>query len=200
MYPTTRGWLLYSPSVKLVVGWTIRETSLPVLNFLLFVDYVMLTWEKIPGSPHFSILLAVKAGRSLGARLASHGCCREWQMLIDSANHKHGHSLIKWVPHLCLVSMQRVPPIGALLQLSDMHGIDVLYCLRPGNCLHEVIELHIGMIMHVLHVTWPLLFHSAFLLPCTLLRSLGHSWSRCQAFPTSSFWLLVVRSKKGGKL
>ena len=145
--------------------------------------------------PAFPYCKQRKAGRGLGARLAS--CCREWQMLIDNADHKHGHSLIKWVPHLCLVSMQCVPPIGALLQLSDTHGIDVLYCLLPGNCLHAVIELCIGVIMDVFNLT---IFHSAFLLPCPLLRSLGHSSSHCQAFPTSSFWLLVVRSKKGGKL
>jgi len=43
-------------------------------------------------------------------------------------------------------------------------------------------------------------FHSAFLhihvLPCPLLHSLAHSWFHCQAFPTSSSWLLVVLSKK----
>ena len=30
-------------------------------NFSPFSDYIMLTWEKIPGSPHFSVLQATES-------------------------------------------------------------------------------------------------------------------------------------------
>ena len=45
---------LYTPSVELVVSWTVWLFVLP------FVNYIMLTWEKIPSSPRFSILQATK--------------------------------------------------------------------------------------------------------------------------------------------
>ena len=56
-YLASRRRLSYTPSVKHVVSWTIRETQ-PVLQIF---DYVMLTWKKIPGSPRFPVLEATKS-------------------------------------------------------------------------------------------------------------------------------------------
>ena len=49
-------WLSYTPSIDLVVGWKYAKRSLLVRKFSPFSDYVMLTWEKISGSPCFSVL------------------------------------------------------------------------------------------------------------------------------------------------
>ena len=57
-YLARGGWLSYTPSVAsefVVVGYA--KLGLFVLKFLPFANYVMLTWEKIPSSPHFSVLL-----------------------------------------------------------------------------------------------------------------------------------------------
>ena len=62
MYLASRGWLLYTPSIELVVRLTIRETSLFGWNFFLpSVNYVMLMWEEIQGSLCFSILQVTKS-------------------------------------------------------------------------------------------------------------------------------------------
>jgi len=71
-YLPSGGRLLCTPSIELVVGWAIIRTwnfaFLFFFFFLSFIDYVMLTWEKIPGSPRFSVL-QWKAGQGLGTRL-----------------------------------------------------------------------------------------------------------------------------------
>ena len=43
----SRRWLLYTLSVKLVAHWTIRQKLRFFLSEFL-VDYIMLTWEKLP--------------------------------------------------------------------------------------------------------------------------------------------------------
>jgi len=59
MYAASRGQRLYIPSVELVLAEQyvkLRWISLP------FVDYIVLTWEKIPDSHCLSILQAMKWG------------------------------------------------------------------------------------------------------------------------------------------
>ena len=45
-------------SVERVVSWKYAKRSLLVRQIFATCDYVMLTWEKIPGSPRFSVLQA----------------------------------------------------------------------------------------------------------------------------------------------
>ena len=57
-YVAGRGWLLYTPSVELVVGWTIRTS----FSFWIFLSIIScLREKKIPGSPHFSVLQVTKS-------------------------------------------------------------------------------------------------------------------------------------------
>ena len=55
------------------------------------------------------------------------------------------HTSVWWACNVCHPS--------ALRCNSDTQGVYVLYSFQPRNYLREVIELHIGVIMHVL--TWP---------------------------------------------
>ena len=60
IYLASGRWLSYTPSIKRVASWTIRETQ-PVssVNFRHFSTH--LTWEKLPGSPCFTVLQATKS-------------------------------------------------------------------------------------------------------------------------------------------
>ena len=50
----------YTPSVEHVVGWKHVKHSLLVLQIFVISEYLMLTWEKIPGSPRFFVLQAME--------------------------------------------------------------------------------------------------------------------------------------------
>ena len=60
-YLASGGRLSYTPSIERVVGWRYVKRILLILQISPFFDYVMLTWEKIPGSPHFSVLQATES-------------------------------------------------------------------------------------------------------------------------------------------
>jgi len=54
--------LSYTPSVEHVCSWLkICETQPVSLANFPFSDYIMLTSEKIPGSPHFTVLQAMES-------------------------------------------------------------------------------------------------------------------------------------------
>ena len=64
-YLATGGRLSYTPSVECVIGWRYVKHSLLTLQISPFYDYVMLTWEKIPGSPRFFALQATESWAEL---------------------------------------------------------------------------------------------------------------------------------------
>ena len=67
MYLACRGRLLYTLSVECVLGWTIMWNAA-----VKFSDCIMLLWEKIPDSPHFSVLQATESRAGPGNEANSH--------------------------------------------------------------------------------------------------------------------------------
>jgi len=64
--------LPYTPSINHVVGWYYAKHSL-FCRFSPFSNYVMLTWEKIPGSPHFSTVQVMESWAGPGNKAIT-GC------------------------------------------------------------------------------------------------------------------------------
>ena len=72
-YVASGGRLLYTPSVELVVGWTMRETSLFRSEFFFFHLSIMSCWceKRYQALPSFSFpyYKQQEAGQGLGTRL-----------------------------------------------------------------------------------------------------------------------------------
>ena len=119
------GPLSCTPSIKLAVGRTICKVCFFVLNFFPFIDYVMLTWEQIPGSPRFSVLQATKSWRRPG----NEGTGSWWWairiqlwLLLSALNSARLYHIIS-----CGITIWY--PIKQL----EFHIIDNVYCYGPNK-------------------------------------------------------------------
>ena len=127
-----------------------RNAACLFWNFSPFYDYVMLTWEKIPGSPRFSVLQATKPWAGLGSRLPTdindgsirHVWAIQWQ-LLDAVCSTHSLSVLLSAAEMSHTTRTALAlawwPSSEIICTCHVHELRLLLraafiTLRASNC------------------------------------------------------------------